>query len=80
MVIALDDVTSKLSSQNQITIPGKIRNTLGLKPGDTVVFIEDEGKVTVRNLKDLIKDVAETFKDFDKTERELREGFWLEEE
>ncbi len=78
MVIALDDVTSKLSSQNQITIPGKIRNTLGLKPGDTVVFIEDEGKVTVRNLKDLIREV--TFKDFDKTERECRAGFRLDEE
>jgi AbrB family looped-hinge helix DNA binding protein len=80
MVITLDDVTSKLSSQNQITIPGKIRNTLGLKPGDTVVFIEDEGKVSVRSLKDLINEVAETFKDFDETEREFREGFWLEEE
>jgi AbrB family looped-hinge helix DNA binding protein len=79
-VITLEDVASKLSSQNQITIPGKIRNTLGLKPGDTVVFIEDEGKVTMRNLKDLIDEVAETFKDFDETEREFREGFWLDEE
>ena len=79
-MITLEEVASKLSSQNQITIPGKIRNTLGLKPGDTVVFIEDEGKVSVRNLKDLIKEVAETFKDFDETEKEFREGFWLDEE
>ncbi len=51
MVITLEDVASKLSSQNQITIPGKIRNALGLKPGDTIVFVEEDDKITVRNLK-----------------------------
>jgi AbrB family looped-hinge helix DNA binding protein len=76
----LDEVTSKLSSQNQITVPGKIRNTLGLKPGDTVVFIEDGGKVTVRNLRDLIAEVSATFKDVGETEKEFREGFRFDED
>jgi len=78
-VITLDEVTSKLSSQNQITIPSKIRNALGVKPGDTVVFIEDEGKVIVRNLKDLINEVAATFKDIEETEKEFRAGFRFDE-
>jgi AbrB family looped-hinge helix DNA binding protein len=80
MVITLETVSSKLSNQNQITIPGKVRNTLGLKPGDRIVFIEEEGKITVRNLKDLINEVADTFKDFDRTEKESRAGFRLAEE
>jgi AbrB family looped-hinge helix DNA binding protein len=80
MVITLEDVSSKLSNQNQITVPGKIRNALGLKPGDRIVFIEDEGKITVRNLKDLINEVSETFKDFDETEKECRAGFRFAEE
>ena len=75
----MDEVTSKLSSQNQITIPSKIRNALGIKPGDTVVFIEDEGKVIVRNLKDLINEVAATFKDIEETEKEFRAGFRFDE-
>ena len=78
-MITLDEVTSKLSSQNQITIPSKIRNALGIKPGDTVVFIEDEGKVIVRNLKDLINEVAATFKDIEETEKEFRAGFRFDE-
>jgi AbrB family looped-hinge helix DNA binding protein len=79
-VINLDEVTSKLSSQNQITIPGKIRSTLGLKPGDTVVFVEEDGKITMRNLKDLINEVAATFKDIGETEKEFRAGFRFDEE
>ena len=75
----MDEVTSKLSSQNQITIPSKIRNALGIKPGDTVVFIEDEGKVIVRNLKDLINEVAATFKGIEETEKEFRAGFRFDE-
>jgi looped-hinge helix DNA binding domain, AbrB family len=76
----LEEVSSKLSSQNQITVPSKIRSTLGLKPGDTVVFVEDEGKVIVRNLKDLIAEVAATFKDIEETEKEFRASFRFDEE
>jgi len=79
-VIHLEEVSSKLSSQNQITVPSKIRSTLGLKPGDTVVFVEDEGKVIVRNLKDLIAEVAATFKDIEETEKEFRASFRFDEE
>lgn len=79
-MIDLEEVSSKLSSQNQITVPSKIRNALGLKPGDTVVFVEEDGRITVRNLKDLISEVAATFKGIEETEAEFRAGFRLGEE
>jgi AbrB family looped-hinge helix DNA binding protein len=79
-VITLEEVSSKLSSQNQITIPGKIRSALGLKPGDTIVFVEEGDKITVRNLRDLIKEVAATFKGIEETEKEFRAGFRFDEE
>jgi antitoxin PrlF len=33
---------AKLTSKGQLTLPVKLRETLSLKPGDKVVFIEDE--------------------------------------
>lgn len=76
----MEDVSSKLSSQNQITIPSKIRSALGLKPGDTIVFVEESDKITVRNLKDLINEVSATFKGIEETEKEFRAGFRFDEE
>ena len=36
--------TSKLTTKSQTTIPGKIRELLGLHPGDSVAFEVDENK------------------------------------
>ena len=36
--------TSKLTTKSQATIPGKIRELLGLHPGDSVAFEVDENK------------------------------------
>jgi antitoxin PrlF len=36
--------TSKLTTKNQATIPGKIRKLLGLRPGDSVAFEVDKNK------------------------------------
>lgn len=38
-----------MTSKGQITIPSEIRNKLKLKPGDKVLFLEEEGVVTIRN-------------------------------
>lgn len=40
---------AKVTSKGQITIPSRIRTKLKLKPGDKVLFVEEEGVVTVRN-------------------------------
>ncbi len=36
--------TSKLTTKSQATIPSKIREILGLHPGDSVVFEVDENR------------------------------------
>lgn len=36
---------AKLSSKSQVVIPKKVRDKLGLKPGDGVIFRETEGGV-----------------------------------
>jgi AbrB family looped-hinge helix DNA binding protein len=71
----MESIASKISSQNQITLPGDVRKKLGVKPGDKVIFIEEGDKVVIKSLRDLTCEVVEGFKDFDKTEKEFREGF-----
>jgi AbrB family looped-hinge helix DNA binding protein len=67
--------SSKISSQNQITLPGEVRKKLGVGPGDKVVFIEEGNKIVLVSLKDLIYEVVESFKGFEETEKEFRKGF-----
>ena len=71
MVIALVTISSKY----QITLPAKVREKMGVKAGDKVVFIEEDGKFVLTKLSDLWDEMAETMKDFGETEREFREGF-----
>ena len=40
---------AKITSKGQITIPVAIRRALGVKDGDKVMFIEQEGKVIMMN-------------------------------
>ena len=40
---------AKVTSKGQITIPVAIRRALGLKDGDKVMFIQQEGKVVMMN-------------------------------
>lgn len=40
--------TSTISSKGQITIPLEIRKRLGLRTGDSVEFVVDNGKTMIR--------------------------------
>jgi AbrB family looped-hinge helix DNA binding protein len=64
-----------VSSKYQITLPGKVREKMGIKAGDKVVFVEEDDKYVLKKLDDLADDFFESMKDFDETEREFRKGF-----
>ena len=40
---------AKITMRGQITIPKEIRKKLGLKDGDKVVFIEENGRIIMEN-------------------------------
>ena len=40
--------TSTLSSKGQVTIPKRIRDKLGIKPGDSIAFIENDEEILVK--------------------------------
>jgi len=40
---------AKITSRGQITIPIDIRKKLGVREGDKVIFLEDQGRIFVAN-------------------------------
>ena len=40
---------AKVTMRGQITIPVEIRKLLGIKDGDKVIFIEENGRVVIEN-------------------------------
>ena len=42
---------SRISTKGQITIPKKIRETIGVKPGDLVAYEIDKGVVTLKRVE-----------------------------
>jgi AbrB family looped-hinge helix DNA binding protein len=71
---------STISSKYQITLPSRVREKMGLKAGDRVVFVEDDDGFMLRKLDDLAAEFFESMKDFDETDREFRKGFRFRED
>jgi antitoxin PrlF len=83
------DVT-RISSKGQVTVPKGIRQLLGLKEGDRVAFVEENGKVMIakasiiafNRLTDAISKEAKekgiTEEDLLKDLEQVREEMWNE--
>ena len=46
-------VFSKITAKAQTTVPKEVRAALGIKPGDTIVYRINKGKVTVAKAEPL---------------------------
>jgi len=54
---------AKITLKGQITIPIEIRKKLGVKDGDKIVFIEENGRIVMENsVKIALKDVQAAFR------------------
>jgi AbrB family looped-hinge helix DNA binding protein len=54
---------AKITLRGQITIPVGIRKKLGVKDGDKVVFIEENGRIVIENsVRVALKDAQSAFK------------------
>ena len=54
---------AKITARGQITIPLEIRRKLGVKDGDKVVFLEQDGRIIMENSVMLaLKDVQDAFR------------------
>lgn len=48
------EATAKITGKGQITVPKAIRDALGVKEGDTLVFRVEDGHATVAATPDLL--------------------------
>jgi AbrB family looped-hinge helix DNA binding protein len=44
----MNQARSKLTSQGQVSVPATVRRQLGLRPGATLEWIEEDGRIVVR--------------------------------
>ena len=44
---------AKLTSRCQLTLPREVRQRLGVKEGDKVVFLEENGRIFIENAEKL---------------------------
>jgi AbrB family looped-hinge helix DNA binding protein len=49
------DSTAKLTSKGQVTIPKSVRETLGLREGDSVLFRVDGDRAVIAKTADLLE-------------------------
>jgi AbrB family looped-hinge helix DNA binding protein len=49
------DSTAKLTSKGQVTIPKSVRDTLGLREGDSLLFRVDGGRAVMAKTPDLLE-------------------------
>lgn len=71
-------IGSKLTAKGQTTIPKEIRDYLGLRPGDRVIFIRKNSEVVVQGIKETLLDLRGSVKarrqpeDFDKVRQKVK--------
>lgn len=51
-------LTARISSKGQITVPKKVRDVLGVKPGQKIAFMMRDGKVEVIAVRDDLMSLA----------------------
>jgi antitoxin PrlF len=61
-------LTSKLTSKSQTTIPQPVRTALGLRPGDEVAYLIEDGQVILSKARPVQGD--DPFKTFDEWDSE----------
>lgn len=58
--------TSKLTRKNQTTLPKAVVRTLGIKPADQILYMIENGRVTLRVRTGRVADLAGKFVHFGK--------------
>ena len=51
--------SSRISSKGQVTIPQEIREQLGLRAGDRVNYVKEQGRIYIQPMREGVRSFAE---------------------
>ena len=68
--------TVRVSEKGQIAIPAKIRRSLGLRKGSTLLLIEDRGRLLVTKAERAARAVTDDFSDLIKHSEKAFKELW----
>lgn len=63
-----------VTKKYQVTIPKEVRDALGIKAGDEIVFVRTREGYVIKPLDGFLKEMAEMMEDVDETVEEMRRG------
>ena len=58
----MTEVVSKVTRKGQVTVPIEIRNALGIKEGDFVAFVLEDGAARLTRRRSVVEQTAGMFK------------------
>ena len=68
--------TIKVSEKGQIALPLEIRNAAGIKKGDELIIIQEDGKILLEKVNTLSKKIEDDFKDLLSFSEEALKEVW----
>ncbi len=71
-----DIKTVKVSEKGQIAIPLDIRESIGIRQGDTLMLIQEEDKLLLQKTDNIKKEVKDEFKHLLKHSEDVAKKFW----
>ena len=63
-----------VTKKYQVTIPKDVRDALGIKAGDEVVFVREGNRYVLMKLTDLLRELGDVTRDIDETVEEVKQG------
>jgi len=63
-----------VTKKYQVTIPKEVREALGIKAGDEVVFVRTKEGYVIKPLKEFLREMAEMARGIEETVEEVRTG------
>lgn len=68
--------TVKVSDKGQIAIPQNVRDEAGIKKGDELIIIQDDGKILLEKAQNISRAVKDDFRDILKFSDRSLKSVW----
>ena len=72
----IDMKTVRVSEKGQIAIPSDMREHVGIKKGDTLVLIQEKGRILLQKVEPIKEDARGEFEHLLKHSESVAKKFW----